>query len=175
MSVVVLDSADMKRTLGRMAHQILEANQGADDIVVLGILRKGWPVAKRIAFAMTQIEEVTIPCGKLGTARFRDDRPKSDHDESEIPFEISGKTVILVDEVIFTGRTIRAALEELFQHGRPRLVQLAVLVDRGHRELPIQPDYVGKVVLTEREDHIEVRVNEIDGEDAVLLLAGARI
>lgn len=159
----------MKRTLGRMAHQILEVHQGGENLVVLGILKRGWPVAKRLAFAMTQIEGSTIPCGKLSTARHRDDRPKAESDESEIPFEISGKTVILVDEVVYTGRTIRAALEELFSHGRPKKVELAVLVDRGHRELPIQPDYVGKSVLTDRGDHIIVKVNEIDGEDAVYL------
>lgn len=124
---------------------------------------------------MTHIEEATIPCGKLSTARYRDDRPKAEIDESEIPFEINGKTVILVDEVVFTGRTIRAALEELFQHGRPRLVQLAALIDRGHRELPIQPDYVGKVISTERGDHVEVRLNEIDGEDAVYLRSSVTV
>lgn len=169
MDPTILDASDMRRTLGRMAHQILEAHQGGQDLVVLGIMRRGWPVAKRLAFAMTQIEEATVPCGKLSTSRHRDDRPKSEVDESEIPFEISGKTVILVDEVIFTGRTIRAALEEVFQHGRPQKVELAVLIDRGHRELPIQPDYVGKVVQTQRDDHVVVRVNEIDGEDVVLL------
>jgi len=173
MGIVLLDAADMRRTLGRMAHQILEAHQGSDDLVVLGIMRRGWPIAKRLAFAMTQIEGATIPAGKLSAARRRDDRPKSETDESEIPFEINGKTVILVDEVIFTGRTIRAALEELFNHGRPKLVELAVLIDRGHRELPIQPTYVGRVAQTEHGDHVIVRVNELDGEDAVLLETGA--
>lgn len=170
MSAVLLDAADMRRTLGRMAHQILEAHQGADDLVVLGIMRRGWPVAKRLAFAMTQIEGSTIPAGKLSAARHRDDRPRAEVDESEIPFEINGKTVILVDEVIFTGRTIRAALEELFTHGRPKKVELAVLVDRGHRELPIEPTYVGKTVVTERGDHVVVKVNELDGEDSVTLV-----
>jgi pyrimidine operon attenuation protein/uracil phosphoribosyltransferase len=175
MSSTILDAANMRRTLGRMAHEILEAHAGAEDLVVLGILRRGWPVAKRLAFTMTQIEGSTIPAGKLSAARYRDDRPRSEIDESEIPFEINGKTVILVDEVIYTGRTIRAALEELFVHGRPKAVELAVLIDRGHRELPIQPNYVGKVVQTERDEHVVVRVNEIDGEDAVLLESRAAV
>lgn len=159
----------MRRTLGRMAHEILEDNQGADELVVVGVLRKGWPVAKRLAFVMTQIEGTTIPCGKLDATAFRDDSPESAPDETEIPFEVTGKSVILVDEVIYTGRTIRAALEALTRIGRPRSVRLAVLVDRGHREVPIQPDYSGRKVQTAKEDHIVVRFNEYDGEDAVVL------
>ncbi len=169
MSTLLLDPVNMRRTLGRIAHEILEAHSGADDLVVVGILRRGWPVANRLAFAMSQIEGLPISVGKLSSARHRDDRPKTEVDESEIPFEITGKTVILVDEVIYTGRTIRAALEELFDHGRPKSVELAVLIDRGHRELPIQPQYVGKVVQTERGDRIIVKVAELDGEDGVLL------
>ena len=159
----------MRRTLGRMAHEILEANQGAEGLVTIGILRRGWPLAKRLAFAMTQIEGVTIPCGKLSVAAHRDDRPRSEEDDSEIPFEVTGKHVILVDEVIFTGRTARAALEALFAFGRPSTVRLAALIDRGHRELPIQPDFCGKVITTEMDDHISVRFSDYDGEDAVVL------
>lgn len=169
MGVVLLDAGDMRRTLGRIAHEILEANQGVDDLVVVGIVRRGWPIAKRLAFLMTQIEGVTVPCGKLDIKAHRDDRPPAEESESEIPFEVTGKKVILVDEVVFTGRTARAALEALLAHGRPKEVQFAVLIDRGHRELPIQPNYCGKHVATERSDHIIVRVNEIDGEDAVVL------
>ena len=166
----MLDASDMRRTLGRMAHEILEANQGAEDLVVVGVLRRGWPIAKRIAFQMTQVEGATIPCGKLDISAFRDDRKKAEHeDETEIPFEITGKRVVLVDEVIFTGRTIRAAMDALLKFGRPNGIQLAVLIDRGHRELPIQPNYCGRVVSTQRTDHIIVRVNEFDGEDAVVL------
>lgn len=173
MSQVLLDAADMRRTLGRMAHEILEANGGTDDLVVVGILRRGWPIAKRLAFLMTQIEGSTVPCGKVDSKAFRDDR-KSDagEDETEIPFRLEGKRVILVDELIFTGRTIRASLDALVHHGRPSCVQLAVLLDRGHRELPIQPDYCGKTVTTMKSDHIVVKVNEIDGEDAVELTHG---
>jgi pyrimidine operon attenuation protein / uracil phosphoribosyltransferase len=169
MEVVLLDSGDMRRTLGRMAHEILEANQGAEDLVVIGVLRRGYPVAKRLAFMMTQVEGTTIPCGKIDVRPYRDDRPKVEGDESEIPFEVSGKTVILVDEVIYTARTIRAALDGLMRYGRPKTVQLAVLVDRGHRELPIEPNYCGRKVSTDKQDHVIVKVNEYDGEDAVIL------
>jgi pyrimidine operon attenuation protein/uracil phosphoribosyltransferase len=169
MSGVLLDSGDMRRTLGRMAHEILEANQGAEQLVVVGVLRRGWPIAKRLAFLMTQIEGTTVPCGKLDVRPFRDDRPSVTTDETEIPFEVTGKTVILVDEVIYTARTIRSALDGLMRYGRPRAVQLAVLIDRGHRELPIEPNYYGKKVFTEKGDHIIVKVNEYDGEDAVVL------
>jgi pyrimidine operon attenuation protein / uracil phosphoribosyltransferase len=169
MGNVILDAGDMRRTLGRMAHEILEANGGAEGLAVVGVLKRGWPVAKRLAFLMTQIEGTTVPCGKLDISACRDDRPPEEPDETEIPFEVNGKKVVLVDEVIYTGRTVRAALDALMRHGRPSLVQLAVLIDRGHRELPITPNYCGKVVHTERGDHIVVRVNEFDGEDAVVL------
>lgn len=173
MSAVLLDAGDMRRTLGRMAHEVLESNSGADELVVVGILRRGWPVAKRLAFLMTQIEGTTVPCGKIDPRPYRDDiprgRPDEIQDESEIPFEVTGKRVVLVDEVIYTGRTIRAAMDALMKFGRPRSIELAVLVDRGHRELPITPNYCGRTVQTERGDHIIVRVSEVDGEDAVVL------
>jgi pyrimidine operon attenuation protein/uracil phosphoribosyltransferase len=172
MGAVVLDAADMRRTLGRMAHEILEASSGGSDLAVVGIMRRGWPVAKRLAFLMTQIEGVTIPCGRIDISSFRDDRPAAVTDESEIPFQVEGKNVILVDEVIFTGRTVRSALNALMEHGRPAKVELAVLIDRGHRELPIQPNYCGKKVETQRDDHVIVKVNEMDGEDAVILEEG---
>lgn len=169
MGVVLLDSGDVRRTLGRMAHEILEANQGAEGLVVVGVLRRGYPVAKRLAFLMTQIEGTTVPCGKIDVRPYRDDKAAYESDESEIPFEVTDKTVILVDEVIYTARTIRAAMEGLMKYGRPRAVRLAVLVDRGHRELPIEPNFCGKKVFTEPSDHIVVKVNEFDGEDAVVL------
>ncbi len=172
MGAVLLDAGDMRRTLGRMAHEILEANQGADNLVVVGVLRRGYPIAKRLAFLMTQIEGTTIPCGKIDARAFRDDRAAQETDETEIPFEVAGKKVILVDEVVYTGRTIRAALDALMRHGRPKRVQLAALIDRGHRELPIEPNYCGRKVFTDREDRIIVKVNEYDGEDAVVLEKG---
>lgn len=171
MSTLLLDANDIKRSLGRIAHEILEANHGASDLVVVGVLNRGYPVAKRLAFLITQIEGETVPCGKLDITRYRDDdRPKSEEDLSEIPFEVTGKTVILVDEVIFTGRTIRAAMDGIIDFGRPQCIQLATLVDRGHRELPIQPDYLGREIVTERSDHIVVKIKEVDGEDGVWLM-----
>ena len=172
MGAVLLDAGDMRRTLGRMAHEILESNQGTDDVVVVGILRRGYPIAKRLAFLMTQIEGSTVPCGKIDVRSHRDDRPPLDEDQSEIPFKIEGKRVILVDEVVYTARTVRAAMDALMKFGRPKSVQLAVLIDRGHRELPIEPNYFGKKVFTDKSDHIIVKVNEFDGEDAVVLEKG---
>lgn len=173
MGTVLLDAGDMRRTLGRLAHEILEANGGAENLVVIGVLRRGWPVAKRLAFLMTQIEGTTVPCGKLDISRYRDDRkPSEEEDATEIPFAVEGKSVILVDEVVYTGRTARAALEAVIALGRPDKVQLAVLVDRGHREFPIQPDYCGKSVQTKRSDHIDVRLKDYEGEDAVVLIEG---
>ena len=170
MSAVLLDAGHMRRMLGRMAHEILEANHGAESLVVVGVLRRGWPIAKRLAFLMTQIEGTTVPCGKLDVGPFRDDRQHSTEDLTEIPFEVTNKTVILVDEVIFTARTVRAALDAIVRHGRPKSVQLAALIDRGHRDFPIEPNYCGKKVFTEKGDRIIVKVNEIDGEDAVILV-----
>jgi len=172
MGSIILDAGDMRRTLGRIAHEILEDNQGGENLVVVGVLKRGWPIAKRLGFLMTQIEGVTIPCGKLDSRAFRDDRPATEEDDSEIPFEVTGKRVILVDELIFTGRTVRAGMDALMRYGRPSSVRLAVLIDRGHRELPIQPDYCGKSIVTQRADHIIVKVNEYDGEDAVELIPG---
>ncbi len=167
-----LDATDIKRTLGRMAHQILEQNQGASDLVVIGVLNRGFPVAKRLAFAMTQIEGVTIPVGKLDIGKFRDDSPSISDDETEIPFSVQDKQVILVDEVIQTGRTVRAALDAIIHHGRPANIQLAVLVDRGGRELPIQPNYVGKQLDVSESERIEVHFAEVDGEDSVIVQSG---
>lgn len=170
MGTNLLDAADMRRTLGRMAHEILEANHGGQDLVVVGVMRRGYPIAKRLAFQMTQIEGSPIPCGKIDIRSFRDDKPKiEDADDTEIPFEVSGKRLVLVDEVIYTGRTIRAAMDAIMSHGRPSEIQLAVLIDRGHRELPIQPNYCGRVIDTDKADHVVVKVMEYDSEDAVVL------
>jgi pyrimidine operon attenuation protein/uracil phosphoribosyltransferase len=136
---------------------------------VVGVLRRGWPIAKRLAFLMTQIEGTTIPCGKLDARPYRDDKPQVSTNETEIPFGLTGKRVILVDEVIFTARTARAALDGIMRHGRPRSVQLAVLIDRGFRQLPIEPNFTGRKIVTDERDHIIVKVNEIDQEDAVVL------
>jgi pyrimidine operon attenuation protein/uracil phosphoribosyltransferase len=169
MATVLMDAEDMRRTLQRMAHEILEANHGTENLVVVGVLRRGYPIAKRLAFLMTQIEGTTVPCGKVDARRYRDDGKRPDNDQTEVPFQITGKTVILVDEVVFTARTARAALDAVMGLGRPERVQLAVLVDRGHRELPIEPNYTGRTIFTDRTDRVTVKVNEIDGEDAVVL------
>jgi pyrimidine operon attenuation protein/uracil phosphoribosyltransferase len=169
MATVLMDAEDMRRTLQRMAHEILEANHGTANLVVVGVLRRGYPIAKRLAFLMTQIEGTTVPCGKVDARRFRDDGKRPADDQTEVPFQITGKTVILVDEVVFTARTARAALDAVMGLGRPERVQLAVLVDRGHRELPIEPNYTGRTIFTDRADRVTVKVNEIDGEDAVVL------
>lgn len=169
MSALLLDAGDIRRMLGRMAHEILEHNQGAENLVVVGILRRGWPIAKRLAFLMTQIEGTTVPCAKVDARPYRDDKPVVSTNETEIPFAITGKQVILVDEVIYTARTARAALDGIMRQGRPKAVQLAVLIDRGHRELPIEPNFTGRKLHTEESDHVTVRVNEIDGEDGVFL------
>lgn len=170
MATTLLDANGMKRTLSRLAHEILDSNNGSEELVVVGVMRGGYPVAKRLAFLMTRIEGATIPVGKLDISSNRDDKPDLSQDDSEIPFQITGKNILLVDEVCFTGRTARAALEGILRYGRPKRVQFAVLIDRGHRELPIQPDFIGRVVETTREQEILVTVREEEGEDAVLLL-----
>lgn len=172
MRQVVLDAPAMKRTLGRLAHEILESTGGAQDLVVIGILRRGWPLAKRLAFLMAQIEDQPVPHGKIDISPYRDDRETSAEDQTDIPFSVTDKKVILVDEVIFTGRTIRAALDGLRHFGRPASVQLAVMIDRGHRELPIQPDFCGRHIRTERSDHVEVELVEYSPEDCVILTTG---
>lgn len=167
----LLDAAGMRRTLSRLAHEILDGNGGAEELAVVGILRRGYPVAKQLAFLMTQAEGVTIPCGKLDARPYRDDLTESiEGDQTEIPFQVNGRRVVLVDEVLFTGRTVRAALEGVMHYGRPKTVQFATLIDRGHRELPIQADYIGRRVETERGDFIAVKLNEFDGEDSVVLM-----
>lgn len=165
-----MDSDDMRRTLGRIAHEIIEAHGGTENLAVVGIMRRGWPIARRLAFAMTQIEDTTVNCGQVDISNFRDDRPPSVTDESEIPFAVTDKIVILVDEVIHTGRTVRSAINAIIQYGRPAKIELAVLIDRGQRELPIQPNYCGKVVQASADEHVMVKVRELDDEDSVTLI-----
>ncbi len=166
-----MDAAAMRRTLGRMAHEILEANEGGQELVVVGILNGGVPIARRLAFLMTQVEGFTIPCGSVDIAGYRDDRPANGDDRTDIPFSLKDKTLILVDEVVFSGRTVRAAMDAILHHGRPKCIQLATLIDRGHRELPIQPDYCGVTFHTEASDHIRVTTKEQgDADDCVVLI-----
>ena len=169
----VLDSADVHRALTRIAHEILERTKGADDVVLLGIPTRGVALARRIGERIVAVEGTTVPVGSIDPTMYRDDlhtrRPRA-LAETDVPGgSVDGKTVVLVDDVLFSGRTVRAALDALGDFGRPRSVQLAVLVDRGHRELPIRPDYVGKNLPTSLLETVHVLIAENDGRDAVLL------
>jgi pyrimidine operon attenuation protein / uracil phosphoribosyltransferase len=163
----VFDAADLRRALTRIAHEIVERNHGADDVVLVGLYTRGVALARRISDAVVSFESVGPALGALDVAFFRDDigiRPVAPTGPTEVP-DISEKIVVLVDDVLFTGRTARAALEALLELGRPRSVQLAVLVDRGHRELPIRADYVGKNLPTRVSEDVRVRLREVDGVD----------
>ena len=170
---VVLDSRDLSRALTRIAHEILERNKGASDLVLLGIPSRGVPLARRIAAKIDAVEGVRVPVGSLDVTMYRDDlrmRPARTLLPTDIPTGgIDGKTVVLVDDVLFSGRTIRAALDAMNDVGRPRIVRLAVLVDRGHRELPIRADFVGKNLPTSLVEKVAVRLEEVDGGDAVTI------
>ncbi|MGA8942080.1 MAG: bifunctional pyr operon transcriptional regulator/uracil phosphoribosyltransferase PyrR [Thermoactinomyces sp.] len=168
---VILDEASIRRALTRIAHEILERNKGIDDCVIVGIKTRGIYLAKRLKERIFQIEGKSLPGGELDITLYRDDlTEKSDQPkvrDTDVP-NVDGKKVILVDDVLFTGRTVRAAMDALIDLGRPQMIQLAVLIDRGHRELPIRPDYVGKNVPTSRSEVVSVHLKEIDpGEDRV--------
>ena len=169
----VLDAAAVQRALTRIAHEILERTQGADDAVLLGVPTRGAHLAARLGAQIAAVEGLALPVGTLDVTMYRDDlrlKPARALGRTEIPGGgVDGKLVILVDDVLFSGRTIRAALDALGDIGRPRAVQLAVLVDRGHRELPIRADYVGKNLPTAQRETVQVRLVETDGQDAVLL------
>lgn len=178
---VVLDARDIGRALTRISHEILERNKGAGDLVLLGIPRRGVPLAHRIAERISTVEDIDVPVGSLDITMYRDDlrmKPARTLLPTEIPGEgIDGKVVVLVDDVLFSGRTIRAALDALNDVGRPRAVQLAVLVDRGHRELPIRADFVGKNLPTSLAERVSVRLAELDddgGVDSVSIAAAER-
>ncbi len=172
-SRVVLDATDITRALTRIAHEILERNKGPDDIIVLGIPRRGVPLAHRIAAIMSAVEGTDIPAGSLDITMYRDDlrlRPARALERTDIPARgIDGAIVVLVDDVLFSGRTIRAGLDALSDLGRPNGVQLAVLVDRGHRELPIRADFVGKNLPTSLVERVVVALEEYDGADSVVI------
>ena len=156
---LVLSPEDIQRAVWRMAHEIIERNQGLENVVLIGLQTGGVPLSGLLADDLQQIEDVELPVGTLDVAFYRDDiglRPVLPEAVTDIPFDLAGKTVVLVDDVLFTGRTIRAALDALTDFGRPRSVQLAVMVDRGHRELPIRPDYVGKNLPTRRDEVVNV-------------------
>lgn len=169
----VMDARDVSRALTRIAHEILERNKGASDLLLLGIPSRGVPLAKRIAERIASVEGIDVPVGSLDVTMYRDDlrmRPARTLMPTAIPTGgIDGKVVVLVDDVLFSGRTIRAALDAMNDLGRPRAVRLAVLVDRGHRELPIRADFVGKNLPTSLVEKVSVRLAEFDGEDAVTI------
>ncbi len=179
-SKTVLEEAEIGRALTRIAHEIIERTRGAAGIVLLGIPTRGVPLAARLAARIGQVEGRQVPHGSLDITMYRDDlrlRPARSLGHTEVPPEgIDGRVVVLVDDVLYSGRTVRAALDALSDLGRPRAVQLAVLVDRGHRELPIRADYVGKNLPTSQQEVVRVLLAETDGEDAVLLgtIGGAR-
>jgi pyrimidine operon attenuation protein/uracil phosphoribosyltransferase len=171
----VLDGEGIKRSLQRIAHEILEKNQGIENLVVIGIKSRGAYLAARIAENMGKIENAEVPVGALDITMYRDDLTEVAEQPvvhaTEIDFDITGKKIILVDDVLYTGRTVRCALDELIDFGRPANIQLAVLVDRGHRELPIRPDFVGKNIPTTKEGSVEVKLKETDDTEEVVVLA----
>jgi pyrimidine operon attenuation protein/uracil phosphoribosyltransferase len=165
------------RALTRISHEILERNKGARDLVLLGIPSRGVPLAERIGAKIAAVEGIDVPVGSLDVTMYRDDlrlKPARTLLHTEIPADLDGRTVVLVDDVLFSGRTIRAALDALTEIGRPAAVRLAVLVDRGHRELPIRADFVGKNLPTSLVERVRVTVAEIDGDDAVTIQEGGR-
>ena len=171
----VMDAEAMDRALVRIAHEILERNKGAGQLVLLGIRTRGVPLAQRLGAQLTQIERFPVPVGAVDITLYRDDlkgqKSRAVH-ATDIPCVLDAKHVVLVDDVLYTGRSIRAALDALADFGRPQTIQLAVLIDRGHRELPIRADYVGKNIPTARDEQVSVLVDEVDGENAVIILEG---
>ena len=172
----LMNAEDMTRALKRISHQILERNQGAENIVMLGIKSRGLPLARILSENILAIEGVDVPVGELDVTGFRDDLSETAAHgwaDSCVPFDIAGRHVVLVDDVLYTGRTVRAAMDAVFKQGRAASIQLAVLIDRGHRELPIRADYVGKNVPTSKAEFVAVYLEEFDGKTGVQLLGKA--
>ncbi len=180
---VVMGQEDMRRSLARIAHEIIERNRTMENLVLIGMRTRGVPLARRLSANLAKFEDITIPVGALDISFYRDDMPIEDRLQGEVsgrrhpvingtdmPVDVEGKSVVLVDDVLYTGRSTRAALDALIDLGRPESIQLAVLIDRGHRELPIRPDYVGKNIPTSRDEEIQVHVTETDGVDEVVIV-----
>ncbi len=170
---VIMDADAMRRAIVRIAHEIIERNKGVENVVLVGIRTRGVPIAERLAAAIREIEKVELPVGMLDITLYRDDLSTLAYNPvchgTEIEFDVDGKTVILVDDVLYTGRTIRCALDAIIDMGRPKAIQLAVLIDRGHRELPIRADFAGKNVPTSHKEAINVYLAEQDGTDEVVI------
>ena len=169
---VVMEAEDVRRALSRIAHEITERNKGIEDVILVGIRTRGVPIAERLAKAITEIEGKEPPVGILDITLYRDDLstlPSPEIKSTELPGEINGKIIVLVDDVLYTGRTIRSALDAIMDIGRPKAIQLAVLIDRGHRELPIRADFVGKDLPTSKQESVSVKIDKIDGEDKVVI------
>lgn len=170
---VIMDAEQMRRAIVRISHEIIEKNEGIDNVVLVGIRTRGVPLAERLAQAIEAIENTKLQTGSLDITLYRDDLSSLAYNpivhDTEIDFDLNGKTVVLVDDVLYTGRTIRAALDAIIDMGRPKAIQLAVMVDRGHRELPIRADYVGKNVPTSRKESIEVMLTEMGEADEVVI------
>lgn len=167
---VIMDESAVNRAIMRITYEIIERNKGAEDICVIGILSRGIHIARRIADKISELEQTDIKVGTIDITAYRDDsKQNGENDRTDIPFSITDMRVILVDDVVFTGRSTRAAIEAVMRRGRPRCIQLAVLLDRGHRELPIRPDYVGKNVPTSSSEQIKVFVRELDGCDKAII------
>ena len=167
---VIMDDKAVARAIARISYEIIERNKGTEDLCVVGVFSRGVPIGRRIAAKLSELEKNQVPFGALDITPYRDD---SKHDgvaeKTDIPFDITDKNVVIVDDVIFTGRSSRAAIDALIKRGRPRSIQLAVLIDRGHRELPIRPDYVGKNLPTSHSEVVKVSAAEIDGSDGVAI------
>ena len=173
MEKTIMSEADIRRALVRIAHEISERNQGVQDLVLVGMRTRGVPLARRLAQTLRELEGVGVPLGELDITLYRDDLTLHSLQpvvrRTDIPVNITGKRVILVDDVLYTGRSVRAALDAVIDFGRPQSIQLAVLVDRGHRELPIRPDFVGKNLPTSRDEEVRVLLLEVDGRDDVVI------
>ena len=168
----VMEPDDVRRALTRISHEIVERNRGTDDLVIVGIRTRGAPLANRVANYIAEFEGADVPAGALDVTLYRDDvalRGPRNLEATTVPSDLDGRVVVLVDDVLYTGRTIRAAFDAVLDLGRPKTICLAVLVDRGHREIPIRADHVGKNLPTSAHEIVKVHVNEIDGEDAVLI------
>jgi len=171
----LMSAEDMQRALTRVAHEIVERNKGARDLVLVGMQTRGVPIAKRLAATIQSLEGIDVPVGSLDISLYRDDLSslslKPTVHRTDIPVDVTDKQIVLVDDVFYTGRSIRAAMDALIDLGRPQSIQLAVLVDRGHRELPIRADYVGKNIPTSKNEEIKVEIKEVDGEDKIVIVS----